>query len=56
MIPYLCRNFSEIHMVDLRYFNQDLSRYISQNGIREAAAVYSIQQLCDVSVAPKLPE
>lgn len=56
MIPYLCRNFSEIHMVDLRYFNQDLGRYLSQNGIREAAAVYSIQQLCDVSVASKLPE
>ena len=55
MIPYLCRDFSEIHMVDLRYFNQDLSGYLSQNGIREAAAVYSIQQLCDVSIASKLP-
>ena len=56
MIPYLCRDFSEIHMVDLRYFNQDLSKYISDHGIREVAAVYSIQQLCDVSVAYKLPE
>lgn len=56
MIPYLCRNFSEIHMVDLRYFNQDLAEYISRNGIRKAAAVYSIQQLCDVSIASKLTE
>ncbi len=56
MIPYLCRNFSEIHMIDLRYFNQDLDQYISRNGIRQAAAVYSIQQLCDVSVASKLTE
>ena len=56
MIPYLCRNYSEIHMIDLRYFNQDLGQYISRNGIRQAAAVYSIQQLCDVSVASKLTE
>lgn len=54
MIPYLCRNFSEIHMIDLRYFNQDIHQYITRNAIRQAAAVYSIQQLCDVSVASKL--
>ena len=54
MIPYLAQNFSEIHMVDLRYYNLDIYTYIKQNGIHEAAAVYSIQQLCDVSIANKL--
>ena len=54
MIPYLSVNFSEIHMIDLRYYNQDIYKYIQQNGIDQAAAVYSIEQLCDVSIANKL--
>ncbi|MFU0831368.1 MAG: DHHW motif protein [Oscillospiraceae bacterium] len=54
MIPYLSQNFSEIHMIDLRYYNRDIYQYIQQNGIEEAAAVYSIKQLCDVSIANKL--
>ncbi len=54
MIPYLCENFSEIHLIDLRYYNQDIYKYIKQNGIERAAAVYSIRQLCEVSVANKL--
>lgn len=54
MIPYLSQNFSEIHMVDLRYYNLDIYQYIKQNGIDQAAAVYSIKQLCDVSIANKL--
>lgn len=54
MIPYLSQNFSEIHMIDLRYYNLDIYAYIKQNGIERAAAVYSIKQLCDVSIANKL--
>lgn len=54
MIPYLSTNFSEIHIIDLRYYNQDIYKYIKQNGITKAAAIYSIKQLCDVSVANKL--
>lgn len=54
MIPYLTVNFSEIHMIDLRYYNLDICKYIQQNGIDQTAAVYSIKQLCDVSFANKL--
>jgi hypothetical protein len=54
MVPYLSTNFSEIHLIDLRYYNQDIYKYIKQNGITKAAAVYSIKQLCDVSIANKL--
>jgi alginate O-acetyltransferase complex protein AlgJ len=54
MIPYLSQNFSEIHMIDLRYYNLDIYEYIQQNEIQQAAAVYSIKQLCDVSIANKL--
>ncbi len=54
MVPFLAVNFSEIHIIDLRYYNQDIYDYIQQNGITETAAIYSIKQLCDVSVANKL--
>ena len=54
MVPYLAENFSEIHLIDLRYYNRDIYDYIKQNGIDRAAAVYSIKQLCEVSFANKL--
>ncbi len=54
MVPFLATNFSEIHIIDLRYYNLDIYDYIQQNGITETAAIYSIKQLCDVSIANKL--
>ena len=54
MVPYLAENFSEIHLIDLRYYSLDIYKYIQQNGIDRAAAVYSIKQLCDVPIANKL--
>lgn len=54
MIPYLSVNFSEIHIIDLRYYNKDIYEYIKQNGIHRAAAIYSIKQLSEVSIANKL--
>ena len=54
MIPFLAQHFAEIHVVDLRYFNQDIYQYIEENDITQLAAVYSIKQLCDTDVASKL--
>ncbi len=54
MIPYLATDFSEIHLIDLRYYNQDLYDYIRRNGIRQAAAIYSLSQLSEVPVANRL--
>ena len=54
MIPFLAQHFSEIHVVDLRYFNFDVYQYIEENDITQLAAVYSIKQLCDTDVASKL--
>jgi len=54
MVPFLATNFQEIHIVDPRYYNQDIYEYIQQNGITDTAAIYSIKQLCDVSIANKL--
>ena len=54
MVPFLAQHFSEIHVVDLRYFNFDVYQYIEENDITQLAAVYSIKQLCDTDVASKL--
>ncbi len=54
MIPYLITNFSEIHLIDLRYYNFNVYDYIKEQGITDAAAIYSVKQLCDVSIANKL--
>ncbi|MBR4942135.1 MAG: hypothetical protein IKZ19_09075 [Clostridia bacterium] len=41
-IPYLCRNFSEIHVVDLRYYKESIAAYIENNGIDVAVVSYSV--------------
>ena len=53
-VTFLAQHFSEIHVVDLRYFNFDVYQYIEENDITQLAAVYSIKQLCDTDVASKL--
>lgn len=41
-IPYLCYHFSEIHVVDLRYYKESISAYIEANGIDLAVVSYSV--------------
>ncbi len=54
LVPFLAQNFREIHIIDLRYYNQNIYQYIKQNKITNLAAVYSIKQLCEVPVGNKL--
>lgn len=54
LVPFLAQNFSEIHIVDLRYYNQNIYEYIKANKITDLAAVYSIKQLCEVPIGNKL--
>ncbi len=43
MIPLLAQNFSEIHIVDFRFFNLTLSDYIAQEGIDKALILYNFK-------------
>ena len=43
MVPFLTGAFSEIHMIDLRYWRQDAVQYIRDNGIDCAAVSYSLK-------------
>ena len=54
LVPFLCTHFSEIHIIDLRYYSQNVYEYIQENDITSAAAVYSIKQLSDVDISNKL--
>ncbi len=46
-IPYLCGHFSEIHVVDLRYYKQSISEYIEKNGIDAAVVSYSVSNFSE---------
>lgn len=41
-IPYLFEHFSEIHVIDLRYYKTSVKDYIAEHGIEQAAISYGI--------------
>ena len=41
-IPFLLEDFSEIHVLDLRYYKAGLSAYVQQYGIDEILVCYSV--------------
>ena len=43
MAPFLAQRFSEVHLVDLRYYRFPVSVYAAENGIDDIAVVYSVQ-------------
>ena len=45
MVPYLADHYSEIIMVDLRYYSQPVSRLVETEGIDRVLVVYSIDNL-----------
>ena len=43
LVPYLSQNFSEIHMIDLRFNKSSLAEYIDNNHIDVALVLYSTE-------------
>ena len=41
-LPFMCGDFSEIHIVDLRYYKKSIDEYIEQNGIDSVLISYSV--------------
>lgn len=51
MAPFLAQRFSEVHLVDLRYYRAPVSVYAAEQGIDEIAVVYSAQNfISDVNL------
>ena len=42
LVPFLTPHFSEIHLIDLRYFKLSAKDYIARNGIDQAVVLYSV--------------
>lgn len=42
LVPFLTPHFSEIHLIDLRYYKQSAAQYIKDNGIDAAMVLYSV--------------
>lgn len=47
MIPFLLDRFSEIHLIDLRYYRQSVTEYARENQIDRVAVVYSLKNFCE---------
>lgn len=51
LAPFLTRRFSEVHLLDLRYYRAPVSAYAAENGIEDVAVVYSVQNfISDVNL------
>lgn len=47
MVPFLTEAYSEIHLIDLRYYKMSVADYVRENGIDEAAVVYSLKNFVE---------
>jgi len=45
--PYFLPHFSEIHLMDLRYYKQSVKEYIEQNDIDIILVSYSVKNFCE---------
>ena len=51
LAPFLAQRFSEVHLLDLRYYRAPVSVYAAENGIGDIAVVYSVQNfISDVNL------
>lgn len=42
LIPFLADQYSEIHMMDLRYYHDDVNAYIEEQGITEVIFIHNV--------------
>ena len=42
LVPFLTPHFSEIHLIDIRYYKTSASEYITKNGIDTAVVLFSV--------------
>lgn len=42
MAPFLCYHFSEIHLVDPRYYKTSMAQYVKDNAIDEVLVMYAV--------------
>ncbi|MFJ6209494.1 DHHW family protein [Lysinibacillus sp. NPDC092081] len=56
LLPFLLSHFSEIHVIDLRYYNDNLNVYIQKNKINEMLLIYNANTFFEDSSITDLSE
>ncbi len=51
LVPFLTPHFSEIHLIDLRYYKRSTAQYIADNGIDQALILYSVPNFTQANLA-----
>lgn len=51
MVPFLTPHFSEIHLIDLRYYKRSTAEYIKENSIDQAMILYSVPNFTESNLA-----
>jgi hypothetical protein len=46
LAPFLLDSFSEIHLIDLRYYRESIRSYVENNAIDEVLVLYSVDNFC----------
>jgi len=46
LVPFLAENYSEIVMIDMRYYKENVTELCENEGITEALVLYSISNFC----------
>ena len=49
LVPFLTDAFSEIHLIDLRYYTGSVREYIAENSIDRVLLLYSTDNFCSDS-------
>ncbi|MBD9282688.1 MAG: hypothetical protein EGQ67_06590, partial [Clostridiales bacterium] len=49
LVPFLTDAFSEIHLIDLRYYTGSVKEYIAENAIDRVLLLYSTDNFCSDS-------
>ncbi len=54
MIPFLTRHVPEIHVIDVRYYNGSIKRYMADNGIQDALLLFNTATFSNEAAMTKL--
>ncbi len=46
LVPFLLAHYSQIHLIDLRYYRESISEYVESNGIDSVLVLYSLENFC----------
>lgn len=46
LIPFIANHFSEVHIIDLRYYNDNIVKYVDDNNIDNVVILYNVSNFC----------